>query len=43
MVSPEDEESGNISKSRLNVGIHTDISEDIEIVKSWKVKANKES
>jgi len=35
MVSPEDEDSGNISKSRLNVGIHTDMSEDIIIKDKW--------
>lgn len=43
MVSPDDESSGTISKTRLNVGIHTDIQEDIEIVQSYKQKKNKES
>jgi len=41
MVSPDDNDG--FSKSRLNVGIHTDINEDIEIVQSYKQKKNKES
>jgi len=43
MVSPEDEESGNISKSRLNIGIHTDMQDDIEIKDKWVNKVDKES
>lgn len=41
MVSPDDDDG--ISKTRLNVGIHTDIQEDIEIKDKWVRKVDKSS
>ncbi|MDS0260886.1 hypothetical protein NDI56_15885 [Haloarcula sp. S1CR25-12] len=43
MVSPDDDNSGNISKSRLNIGIHTDMAEDIVIKDSWVDRRKKET